>query len=232
MLAVMVSVACAHHGLGPPATGGAAASSAAVRARGSSQVHQALFRLRYRGVDGRGGVRLTVRTSGWERYQLSAVDTFGRRHWSLDARQGETVLLDHRERRVCRFEGEVVVRAIALSELPVSMLPRVLFGELPAEAPPDAVSSAGEEMRWMGSDEREWRAVMMPGGQPQRWTLWIEGEPLVWWQRRPKGGLLSHRRGAQVSWSKVADERIAGELSTLEIPADYSPGRCDEPDVS
>ena len=133
---------------------------------------------------------------------------------------------------MCRFEGEVVVSAIALSELPVSMLPRVLFGELPSEAPPEPPGTAGEELRWTGRDGRGWSAVLAPSGRPQRWTLWIEGERLVWWQRQPKGGLLSHRRGAQVSWSTVADEQVAGELSALEIPADYSPGKCDEPDVS
>jgi hypothetical protein len=66
------------------------------------------------------------------------------------------------------------------------------------------------------------------------WTLWQEGEPRLWWSRQPRGGVLSHRDGAQFRWRQVAREKLlASSYKRLETPAEYRFGECrpeDEPD--
>lgn len=193
---------------------------------------QTLLRVRYQGTDGRGRIKLTSRVATRERFQLAAVDTFGRQHWSLEAWPGRTLLLDHRQRRACLFEGDVVVAAIALAELPVSLLPRVLAGELPVEKPLDVdPDEDGEIPRWPGEGAREWSAVLDSEGGIERWTLWVDTEPLLWFRAQTGGGMLSHRRGAQVVWSRVAEEPLTAELIPLEVPPGYARDSCDDPDA-
>jgi hypothetical protein len=194
---------------------------------------QTLFRVRYQGADGRGRIKLTSRVATRERFQLTAVDTFGRQHWSLEAWPGRTLLLDHRQRRACLFEDDVVVAAIALAELPVSLLPRVMAGELPVEKPTGAEPGEdGEIPRWPGEGTREWSATFDSEGRIERWTLWVDTEPLLWFRAQAEGGMLSHRRGAQVVWSRVAEEPLAAELTPFEIPPGYARDSCDDQNAS
>jgi len=214
---------CAHRGLEPIAAPSVGPGVTVDVGR------QALLRVRYRGLDGRGRIRLTVRVSPRGDFQLAAADIFGRQLWSFSGGAGESVLLDHRRREICRFAGDVVIRAIALSELPVSMLPSVLLGELPFDASPAEPSGELDHVDGAG---RRWTATLGDDRRPERWSLWEGARPLVWWQATDEGAILSHRGGAQVTWTIVADEPLDGPMSPLEEPAGYGPGRCDEPDVS
>ncbi len=243
VVALLSGLGCASSGAAPASGGGAReeiSAAAEPRAReetgtGSGEEIpgdslQGLFRVRFRGVDGRGRVRLTLRRVGGD-FALSAVDTFGRRLWSFQSVGGASLMLDHRAGEYCRLEGDVVVRAVALSDLEVSTLPRVLLGELPL-MPADGVELPQEgEIEFHSADGRRWTA-RFSGGVAQTWTLWRQEEPLVWWRREADGGTLSHRDGAQALWKNVAVERDAAPLERLEIPGDYVATRCDDEDLS
>lgn len=219
---VAVLLGCASPAPLPPTPAGVAAEDAA-----SGEVRQGLFRLRYRGDDGRGRVRLTLRSASRSHFVLEAVDTFGRRLWSFELAGGSSLLLDHRAREYCRLGSDVSVRAVALSELPVATLPRVLFGELPSPPAAGVALPAAGEIDFVAADGRRWSA-QLEEGRPVSWTLWRQGAPLVWWLRAADGGgILSHRDGAQALWTTVAQERLAGTVAPLSVPADYSVGRCD-----
>lgn len=227
VLALLTS-GCAHRGLEP--AGGSPAGPVAADGSVAAEVgRQALLRVRYRGLDGRGRVRLTVRAAGDGTFQLAAADVFGRQLWSFSGGVGGSLLLDHRRREVCRFDGDVVIEAIALGELPVSLLPRVLSGSLPFAEP--AGLSTGE-IDHVDVDGRRWTATVDDDRRPERWTLWQDGEALVWWQATDDGAILSHRGGAQVIWTLVAEEPLESPMAALEAPSDYRPGQCDESDVS
>lgn len=189
-----------------------------------------LFRVRYRGTDGRGRFRLTLRLADPERFQLSTADTFGRRLWSFELDHGASLYLDHRAEQSCRLEGDVVVRSIALSELPVASLPRVLFGDPPIAPPLEVTVPRQGEIEYVAG-ERRW-SVRYEGGRAVSWTLWEDHRPLVWWQLDGSGGILSHRNGAQVLWRTATDERVPGDLETLTVPDGYSSGQCDADDLS
>lgn len=192
---------------------------------------QGLFRLRYSGIDGRGRVRLALRSSAGDRFQLTASDTFGRRLWSFESNDGKSLLLDHRAAEYCHLGGEIVVRAVALSELPVSTLPRVLSGDLPLAPPADVELPLDGEIEFRARDGRQWSARYRDGTLAT-WTLWRDGSPLVWWQRSGEGGVLSHLDGAQVLWKTVTLERSTEDLPPLEVPAGYAAGTCDGDDLS
>lgn len=227
-IVVWVALGCASGGarrVERASSGDTAAASVS-----SAELRQGLFRVRFRGVDGRGRIRLTLRSVSAERFQLAASDSFGRRLWSFESDGDASLFLDHRAREYCRLEGDVVVRTVALSELPVRTLPRVLFGELPY-SPPQAVDLPTEgEVEYTASDGRPWSA-RFEDGLVVTWTLWQDGRPLAWWKRDGTGSILSHRDGAQALWRTVADERSQGDLERMAVPADYSVGRCDVNDL-
>ena len=173
-----------------PAADGAAGVSA-------EEIRQALFRVRYRGADGSGRVRLTVRTAGAARFALEAVDSFGRRLWGFRTEGDRSLFLDHRESAYCHLEGDVVVEVLALSECPVSTLPRVLFGDLPSRPAVGETLPADGEAEFEGVDGRSWTTRLV-GGRPVSWTLWRLEEPLVWWQGDASGvPQLEHRLALQ-----------------------------------
>ncbi len=225
-----LAVGCAHQGLGtvPPAM-----PSASLRDDAPEAGLQTLFRVRYQGTDGRGRIKLTTRVADRDHFQLAAADSFGRQHWSLEAWPGRTLFLDHRQRRACLFEGDVVLPVIALAELPISLLPRVLAGQLPVEMPADVeIGADGETSRWSGGDGREWSAALDGEGGIKRWTLWVDQQPLLWFRAQGDGGMLSHRRGAQVLWTRVAQEPLKQELTPLATPSGYARDSCEDSHVS
>lgn len=165
---------------------------------------------------------------------MTAADSFGRQIWSFDRESNESLFLDHRAEVVCRFQGDVVIDAIALRDLPVRLLPRVLLGD-PPSMPEDSAAAqeadrllagAGEgEVDFEDGDRRRWTLRFTNG--LSSWTLWDGDAPLLWWRREPKGGILSHRDGAQALWVATASETAGGGLGALMVPEEYSTGQCD-----
>jgi outer membrane biogenesis lipoprotein LolB len=189
---------------------------------------QYLFQVRYSGPEGEGSLRLVLRLREAESYQLLAADTLGRARWSLQLRQGRTLLLDHRQKTYCEGGDDLRLGEQSLVLLPVSVLPRLLLNELPlAPADLQSVEGSGE---FQQSDERRW-SIRRQDGVLTAWTLWIAEEPTLWWTRHGKGGILSHRDGSQFRWRQVVVEPLATGLSDLDVPTDYLQIPCDEYDL-
>ncbi len=130
---------------------------------------------------------------------------------------------------MCELPVAVAVPAIALADLPVTMLPAVLLGDLPF-----ALEGGGTGQQIERSDDmgRRWTGTLDEHGRPRAWTLWRDDRPLVWWQATEDGAILSHREGAQVLWTVVADEPLPGPLPKVDVPDGYASGNCDAQGLS
>ena len=192
------------------ATGGAAAGGA-----------QTLYRVRYEGPSGGGGLRLVMRQAAADRFQLRAADTFGRAVWSLDLDDEDVLLVDHRQKEACVSGSELRVPEVALRPLPLPAVARVLASQTPLVAP-----AAADAADWTDDDGQRWTARWDDDGLVS-WTLWQAGEPQLWWSRQPRGGILSHRDGSQFRWRQTAREDLplAG-YRRIEAPAEYRFGAC------
>lgn len=206
----------------PP--GGVPPSQPTAPAAAAPLVEQSLFRVRYSGTDGHGRLRLTLRAAG-DAFELFAADPFGRALWSFDLSGSETLLLDHRRATYCRFDGEVRIDVVALSELPLRTLPRLLAGRLPFDPAPEVSLPEDGEVDLRDGRGRRWTA-RFEQGELRGWTLWLEGEPVLWWQGGRDEGILSHRDGAQALWTRTVSEEVPGALAPLAPPPDYAPGEC------
>lgn len=183
---------------------------------------QRLFRVRYQGPGGSGGLKLVLRLASADRFSLAAADTLGRPVWSLGASEDETLIVDHRRKESCRTDADVRVPEAALAPLPIGMLPLVLLGRLPV-----AAGEADGTINLRDPQGRRWTA-RMDRGRPLAWTLWQSGEPALWWLAQPGGGVLSHRNGSQFRWRERVVEPLEAGHETLEPPAEYPQVDCDE----
>ncbi len=215
---------------GPESAGAAAAADAAATARAVPGVGlaedeantQRLFRVRYQGPEGAGGLRLVLRLAAADRFSLAASDTLGRPVWSLGFAEERTLVVDHRRREVCATGADVRVPEAALAPLPIDMLPIVLLGRLPV-----AAAETDGAVDLLDRQERRWTARMAEG-RPLSWTLWSAGEPSLWWLAQPDGGVLSHRGGSQFRWRQSVVEPLGAGLETLEPPDGYPEVDCDD----
>ena len=189
---------------------------------------QRLFRVHYDGPDGDGSLRLALRLAHDRRFQITASDALGRALWSLEARKNGSLFIQHRRRTYCRTGGDVVLPQVTLSSLPVRALPSVLLGYLPI---PPGGGELAEEIDFVDREGRRWTG-RAKDGDLAAWTLWGEGEPILWWTRKQSGGVLSHRRGAQFRWRQVVSEPLAGGLEQLRVPDGYRRESCEESGLS
>jgi hypothetical protein len=185
---------------------------------------QRLYRVRYEGPGGGGGLRLVLRVAAADRFSIAASDPFGRAVWSLSLAASETLVVDHRRAEYCTTGADVRVPEAALAPLPVGMLPSVLLGRLPVS--PGASESA-DELELIDREGRRWTARFV-GGELASWTLWDDSSPSLWWLAQGRGGgVLSHRGGSQFRWRETAAEPLAAGAEVLEPPAGYSLVDCD-----
>lgn len=201
---------------------------------------QRLFRLHYDGPEGEGALRLVLRLEAPERYRLTVADRLGRPLYTVDhavdpangpaagaAPAGTGLLVDHRERLYCPLAPDLRLEGLPLDPAPFETLPAVLLGRLPAPPRPgERADPAGSELSFRDAEDRRWSAELAAGA-PVAWTLWLEGEPAVWW--RSAGGeshLSDRRRGLQMSWRETGREPLAEPLPPPTPPAGYAPGVC------
>ncbi len=181
---------------------------------------QRLYRVSFRSPEGEGSFRLTLRLSGPDRYQASAVDPVGRSLWSLDVDGERGLFLDHRNRLFCRLAGRFDISGVPLSPFPLVSLPALLLGRVPA-APASAVEEQGARISFRDERERRWDATLKDGA-PAGWSMRDEQGPAVWLTRQDGWAILSDRRqGSQVRWREILREEHKGELAPLETPANY-----------
>jgi len=199
---------------------------------------QRLFRVSYDGPDGDGSFRLTLRLAAPGRYQVVAVDPFGRSLWTLDAAAGQGLWIDHRARAACRLSGSFDVVASRLTPFPLAALPALLLGRLPE--PPaagegadafDAPPSEDGRLEYRDDAGRRWTATLGPAG-PRSWSFAEpDGEvPSVFWSRAEPSGeaYLSDRlRGVQLRWRETVAEPLAA-LEPLAVPPAFAEVPCDE----
>ena len=189
---------------------------------------QYLFHVRYSGPEGEGTLRLVPRLRAPQDFQLLTADTLGRSRWSLEVREGHTLLLDHRHKTFCEGDGDLHLGEASLTVLPITTLPRLLLGELPV-APLSSELDEGST-DFSDSEGRRW-SIRREGGELRAWTLWILEIPTLWWTRQNKGGILSHRDGSQFRWRRVVEEPLGSAIKGLDPPKDYAQVLCNEYDV-
>ncbi len=196
---------------------------------------QRLYRVSYDGPEGEGSFRVTLRLASPLRYQLQAADPVGRALWGVDVTSGQGIWLDHRNKVTCAFRGSFDVPGIPLGPFPLFSLPSLLLGRVPAEpaagSEPEQTDRPGpgdgKEVELSDDLGRRWIADMEGDGTVEGWTLWEEGKPTVWFQRRDSWAYLSdHARGIQLRWREVLRESLAQEPQALVPPSGYREGSC------
>jgi hypothetical protein len=188
---------------------------------------QRLLRVGYDGPEGEGSFKLTLRLAADGRYQARAADPFGRALWSLDAAPDGGLWIDHRAEVACRLGGRFDLAAARLIPFPLAALPALLLGRLP-EPPHGVVERSGDRLEFDDAEGRRWTA-RVAGGAPVAWTLWLDGEPAVWWHGSDGEAHLSDRlRRTQLRWRQVVREELAGALEPVAVPAGYEEVACGE----
>lgn len=180
---------------------------------------QRLYRLTYDGGGGRVSLRVVLRTSESQRFQIAVSDITGRQVWGLDFQGGRAVLVDHREKMFCVSGPDLHLDGVHPQELPLSALPRVLAGEPPVN-PGSAVDEFEDEAG------RRWR-MRYEAGKLTAWSLVTADGPTLWWMRQKDGGILSRRGGEQYRWTGLVVEPSAQPLREI-IPAGYIEGVCSD----
>ena len=223
------SLACAHRGT-PVQTHDADLSveapwTLATRDLGT----QNLFRVRYGGPKRDGGLRLVLRLDSSDRFQLVASDILGRALWSMELFDQQVLLVDHSAKTYCVAGKELALPEVALDPLPVRALPRVLLGYLPVEVGADSMT-ADARFDHTDPDNRRWTG-RLEAGTPSSWMLWQGEQPVLWWTRQDKGGVLSHHEGVQFRWRTVVREPLESGFERLAAPGGYTKAACYEPDL-
>lgn len=189
---------------------------------------QRLLRVHYHGPEGSGSLRLVLRLQEVNEFHLLAADRLGRALWSLEVAPTRVGLVNHRDRWFCEANDAVVLPEKALALLPLTALPRVLLGYVPVL--PSGSPDPGLQ-EFTGPEGGRWTVTWIEG-LTESWTQWKESRPTLWWTRRPKGGILSHRDGIQFRWREVVNEPLAEDLEALSVPAEYRRVSCNESDFS
>jgi hypothetical protein len=192
---------------------------------------QRLYRLEFDSAEGDGALRLVLRLADAGRYRLTIADRLGRPLYTVDAEPAGGLLLDHREQLFCSLAPDVRLEELPIDPLPLRALPGVLLGRLP-EAPrrSSAPAADGREISFHDAAGRRWTATLSAPGAlagPESWTLWLDGEPAVWWRRLDDRAMLSdRRRGLRMTWREVGREPLASALGPAAAPDDYRLGVC------
>lgn len=191
---------------------------------------QALYRLTYDSGEGRTGLKVVLRRSVGDRFQVVFSDVVGRRVWSLDHSPERAILVDHRAGTHCTSGSELSLPEVHPRELPLAAIPRVLAGRLPVQPPVAAGGSRSEEGE--GNEEfvddagRRWR-LSRRGDELVAWSLLDTSGPALWWARDREGGILSRRGGEQYRWSLVVLEPSSTPLGDI-VPVGSVEGVCDD----
>ena len=196
---------------------------------------QRLFRVTYDGADGGGSFRLTLLLATPRRYQVRAVDPFGRALWTLDVDGDSGLWLDHRNRLTCTLAGRLDLAAARLAPFPLPALPALLLGRLPAPpagevdveaAPGQGAEAGGTRIAFRDDEGRRWSALLA-AGLPTAWTLYDGGEAQVWWLLRDGEAFLSDAaRGTQLRWRQTVREELPGDLAVPAVPEGYRAVDC------
>lgn len=188
-----------------------------------------LFRVSYSGHEGSGSLRVVMILASGPLFSLMASDPLGRSLWDLQIDRDQSFFVNHRESKICPIDSLMVLPGDTLEMFPLESLPLVLLGYLPA-TPQTGQISSDEELSFLDDQGRRWTAALKDR-QVSSWTLWMGEEPLLWWTRQAKGGILSHRRGSQFRWKEVVVEALDGPYGGVEPQSSYQRVVCSESDL-
>jgi hypothetical protein len=182
---------------------------------------QRLFRCSYRGPDGEGGFKATLRLATPARFEVLIVDTFGRQLAVLHVDGEGALLVDLRRRTHCSNLESLRLPGIGALPLLPSELPAVLLGALPA-APPSALPGAAafdQDLEFTDARGRRWWA-RLEGDRVEQWRVREEGEPSWSWARgRGVSATLSGAAGAELRWQQVVAEPLRTAPAAASPPA-------------
>ena len=179
-----------------------------------------LYRISYAGDQGQASLRVALFLVSTRDFSISASDTFGRSIWDLMISPKASLFVDHRNDQFCEIDETATLPGPALQTFPIQTLPLVLLGRLPLPPREDVVSRDGR-IAFEDTTGRQWTATVVDGSI-KSWTLWLEGEPSVWWSRSQAGGFfLSHRQGGQIRWKETVVEELDENFSVADPPSSY-----------
>ena len=187
-------------------------------------LRQSLYRLTYDGGEGRTSLKVVVRESVSERFQITVSDVAGRRVWSLDHAPQRVVLVDHRAGSFCVSGPSLSLPDVHPQELPLAAIPRLLAGLFPL-----AEESTRQSDEWVDAEGRQWRQAR-EDGVLQSWSLLDSDGPALWWSRESDGGILSRRGGEQYRWRLIVREDAVTALGDV-VPEGFAEGVCDDQDL-
>lgn len=189
---------------------------------------QRLYQGSYEGPEGGGTFRATLRLAAPDRFRLDAADRLGRLLWTVGVDGASAWWVDHRAGVWCPDLSRLALPGLGRGPVPATALPSMLLGVLPARsAETTAAPVANGELEIRDAAGRRWRATLA-GGRVNTWTVADRDQPVWWWRRQGKGGILSQRQGRQLRWQEVVAEPLRDELPPRVIPAGYRES-CDEP---
>ena len=188
---------------------------------------QRLYQGAYEGPEGGGTFRATLRLAAADRFRLDAADRLGRPLWTVGVDGAAAWWIDHRAGVWCPDLSRLALPGLGRGPVPATALPALLLGVLPVRPPSSAAAqSAAGTVEVTDDAGRRWQATV-GNGQLTAWTVAEADQPLWWWRRQGRGGILSQRNGRQLRWQEVVVEPLRGELPLRNVPAGYREV-CDE----
>lgn len=194
------------------------------------------YRVEYDGPQGDLGFKLTLYLIDARQYRMQAALGLGRKFWdlSIDA-NGWALWVDHRNQEYCQAREASSLEVVPIAHLPLSALPKLLLGRLPA-VPAAELARLDGGISYRDAHGQLWSARFAASPTTagsydfQRlewWSLAENGEPVVWWRSREGGGGFTDRRGQQqVRWVEVVREPLTEPPRPLTVPAGYREGDC------
>ncbi|HET9766935.1 MAG TPA: hypothetical protein VFS60_08810 [Thermoanaerobaculia bacterium] len=189
---------------------------------------QRLYQGAYEGPEGGGAFRATLRLAAPDRFRLDASDRLGRQLWTVGVDGGNAWWIDHRAGVWCPDLSQLALPGFGRGPLPATALPALLLGVLPARPAGVATTPAATDGAVTVTDQagRRWQATVA-GGEVTSWSVAEGDQPVWWWRRQGRGGILSQRNGRQLRWQEAVVEPLRAELPPRTVPADYREV-CDE----
>ena len=181
---------------------------------------QRLYQGGYEGPEGGGSFRATLRLAASDRFRLDAADRLGRLLWTVGVDGGSAWWVDHRAGVWCPDLSRLALPGLGRGPVPATALPAMLLGVLPARPAVPATATADGDLDFQDAAGRHWRATLA-AGRVNSWTVTHGVQPVWWWRRQGKGGILSQRQGRQLRWQEVVAEPLRGELPPRAVPAGY-----------
>ncbi len=225
--AAAACLACAGAGGRAPASVASPPAGAPWELPSSAFPSQRLYQGSYRGPEGGGSFRATLRLLARGRFRLDASDRLGRLLWSIDVDGDRAWWVDHHAGTWCPQLSRLVLPGLGAGPVAATALPALLIGALPVEPASGSVVANDGQLELTDAGGRRWSATLRRG-RLSAWTVAEGGEPLWWWRRQDRGGILSQRQGRQLRWQEVVAEPLRDGLAPLVVPPGYQEA-CGEP---